>query len=305
MRLPTLLAGLALAASACMLNVAGTGPADDTGSGGTTTTTSPTGDGGAGGAVGAGGAGGEVGAGGEGGAGGSIPDPVCGNGLIEASEACDDSNTTADDGCSAGCAIEPGFECSGAPSMCTEIPPIVVTVDPAAPVVGQANSYNGSLQSMGCLDVVVGPTPYTSIQRVELEIALDGIFAGDAVIKLVHPSSLFTTVLSRPGYDEPADTGGEGQQGDSSNFTPGSPIRFYNGAPHDAEQMGSTIGDTGFICLNDLQCEFDPDPGAGTGTNLADFNTLDPEGTWRVCVGDSSGTFPTDIHAVTLTVLAW
>ena len=44
---------------------------------------------------------------------------VCGNGLVEEGEACDDSNTAAGDGCDATCAIEPGSSCHDAPSLCT------------------------------------------------------------------------------------------------------------------------------------------------------------------------------------------
>ncbi len=54
----------------------------------------------------------------------------CGNGVAETdwlpsgearTEACDDANTTAGDGCSAACAVEPGYFCSGAPSMCAPV----------------------------------------------------------------------------------------------------------------------------------------------------------------------------------------
>lgn len=49
-----------------------------------------------------------------------VPSQVCGNGLIEGLEVCDDDNTTAGDGCSASCNLEPGFECAGEPSRCAE-----------------------------------------------------------------------------------------------------------------------------------------------------------------------------------------
>jgi len=42
----------------------------------------------------------------------------CGNGMIEAGEACDDANLEDDDGCSATCVVEPGFECVDEPSDC-------------------------------------------------------------------------------------------------------------------------------------------------------------------------------------------
>jgi cysteine-rich repeat protein len=46
------------------------------------------------------------------------PVPVCGDGAVAGSETCDDSNATAGDGCSALCAVEAGYGCSGAPSAC-------------------------------------------------------------------------------------------------------------------------------------------------------------------------------------------
>jgi cysteine-rich repeat protein len=46
---------------------------------------------------------------------------VCGDGAIGPPETCDDGGTSAGDGCSAACAIEPGWSCTGAPSLCTPI----------------------------------------------------------------------------------------------------------------------------------------------------------------------------------------
>lgn len=46
---------------------------------------------------------------------------VCGDGVIVGSEACDDQNTADNDGCSSTCTIEPGFGCSGEPSVCTAV----------------------------------------------------------------------------------------------------------------------------------------------------------------------------------------
>jgi cysteine-rich repeat protein len=44
----------------------------------------------------------------------------CGDGVIEGVEECDDADLDADDGCSETCTIEPGFACSGEPSLCYE-----------------------------------------------------------------------------------------------------------------------------------------------------------------------------------------
>ena len=47
--------------------------------------------------------------------------PVCGNGVIQSGETCDDSNTASGDGCSNLCAVEQGYACTGTPSVCTII----------------------------------------------------------------------------------------------------------------------------------------------------------------------------------------
>ncbi|MFH1726041.1 MAG: LamG-like jellyroll fold domain-containing protein [Elusimicrobiota bacterium] len=42
----------------------------------------------------------------------------CGNGVLDAQEACDDGNRDGGEGCSAACAVEPGYGCAGEPSIC-------------------------------------------------------------------------------------------------------------------------------------------------------------------------------------------
>ncbi len=47
------------------------------------------------------------------------PAGICGNGLREGTEQCEDKNTISGDGCSANCAVETGFTCTGVPeSVC-------------------------------------------------------------------------------------------------------------------------------------------------------------------------------------------
>jgi cysteine-rich repeat protein len=43
---------------------------------------------------------------------------ACGNGVVEAGEACDDGGIISGDGCSSTCAVEPGWICTGQPSAC-------------------------------------------------------------------------------------------------------------------------------------------------------------------------------------------
>lgn len=47
--------------------------------------------------------------------------PQCGNGVLEASEECDDGNTDPGDGCAGSCQVENGWACGGEPSLCEEI----------------------------------------------------------------------------------------------------------------------------------------------------------------------------------------
>ncbi|HYC00956.1 MAG TPA: hypothetical protein VEC57_17615 [Candidatus Limnocylindrales bacterium] len=49
----------------------------------------------------------------------TVPAAVCGDGMIEGSEECDDAPPAENgDGCSAQCLVESGFICSGQPSVC-------------------------------------------------------------------------------------------------------------------------------------------------------------------------------------------
>jgi cysteine-rich repeat protein len=43
----------------------------------------------------------------------------CADGVVQVEEGCDDGGTADGDGCSATCAVEPGFACTGSPSVCT------------------------------------------------------------------------------------------------------------------------------------------------------------------------------------------
>lgn len=44
--------------------------------------------------------------------------PGCGDGKVDAAEACDDGNAVDGDGCAKDCTIEKGYTCTGEPSAC-------------------------------------------------------------------------------------------------------------------------------------------------------------------------------------------
>ena len=56
------------------------------------------------------------------------PSPVCGDGVIEGGEECDDENTDDDDGCSSLCAVESGYSCIGEPSICSLLSPSLFAI---------------------------------------------------------------------------------------------------------------------------------------------------------------------------------
>ncbi|NCQ59761.1 MAG: DUF4215 domain-containing protein, partial [Myxococcales bacterium] len=43
---------------------------------------------------------------------------ICGDGVVEGTESCDDGGTAAGDGCDPTCNFEPGYVCTGSPSVC-------------------------------------------------------------------------------------------------------------------------------------------------------------------------------------------
>jgi MYXO-CTERM domain-containing protein len=65
---------------------------------------------------------------------------VCGDGIVEGTEACDDDDLDPADGCSATCTIESGYACTGMPSTCTDIDECTTNVDDCSPSATCTNS---------------------------------------------------------------------------------------------------------------------------------------------------------------------
>jgi cysteine-rich repeat protein len=250
-------------------------------------------------------AGGAGGLGGMGGTGGTPP--VCGDGKVEGTEACDDGNTVVDDGC-ASCAVQPGFTCSGAPSACTPIPPQVVTVGVPnrleMTITDQQDHYDGTIATMDCATITLVDQGFPVIHRVMLQVGIDHPYVGDLVLKLVSPKGTVSTMFSRPGLDEPVDTYDE-NNGDSSDVSADFPLTFSDDQPDDAETMGNTIDGSHTVCKDDQRCNYHPNHGSGPGTSLADFNGEAPAGDWKVCLADGDNNDVGKLQTATLTVLAW
>ena len=147
------------------------------------------------------------------------------------------------------------------------------------------DGYDGTIASMACM---TSAGPGGPIEAIDVDLGVDHSWVGDLTVKLVSPSDEVLTLMSRPGFDEPADDG-SGCCGDSSDMINTSPVNFADGNAFDAEAMGATILGTEFVCQDDGECLFFPNPGAGPGTNLAQFIGQSSAGDWQVCVGDSVG----------------
>jgi cysteine-rich repeat protein len=57
--------------------------------------------------------------------------PVCGNGIVERGETCDDRNNADGDGCDSNCQVEKGYTCSRMPSQCVKTAPNIPNSPPA------------------------------------------------------------------------------------------------------------------------------------------------------------------------------
>lgn len=286
------------------------GTEEPTGAGTSTTSTVGAGGSGVGGSMttsssattgGTGGTGTTSGSGGTGG----VP-IVCGNGLVEPPETCDDGATTPADGCSEACAVEIGYTCSGEPSACDLIPPQVVTIGPnlGFTITDPNKGYNGDLSTMQCAVVSFADQGFHDIKLVELTVGIDHVWVGDLVLKLVSPMGTVSTMFSRPGLDDVADAYDE-DNGDSSHISAGYPITFRDGAADDAETMGDTVNGTKTVCKDDSRCVYHPSPDKGPGNGFADFLGESPVGDWRVCLADGDDNDEGHLQIATLTVLAY
>ncbi len=246
---------------------------------------------------------------GSGGEGGSSTTAVCGDGVVQGQEACDDgSDVDPNDGCH-NCTIEAGYACEGQPSQCKPIEPLVVSIGPNFHKAFPADAYDGSPTSMTCVNLPVNASPGAKVHAVRIELGLQSSLVGDLVIKLVHPYPQYVTLLSRPGMVEAFDDGTGDDRG-SAGLSPTFPIRFYDQAAHDAENMAAGLSQSDTVCEDaptngEKQCDFRPNAGAAPGGQLDDFDGLDASGDWRICVADAAGTKGGYIESVTLSVTAW
>ncbi len=114
------------------------------------------------------------------------PRALCGNGIIEGAEVCDDANADNADGCLATCsaptaaapAASPPLMAAPAPSLVVgatihppEPPPAAVTPEPEPPVLPWALATGGALAaSAGVVAVILGAQPLLTFQSTDAQL---------------------------------------------------------------------------------------------------------------------------------------
>lgn len=142
----------------------------------------------------------------------------------------------------------------------------------------------GTLGTCQTITVVGMPN---QIEDVTVAITSSHSWIGDLTFRLDPPAGTNLTVLNRPGRV------GAGA-GESDDLATATPITYSDTAASatSAESMGlACTGVVGAGCgpNNYLPAPDAADtPIAGEGTNFAQLDTLDPNGVWTLCVGDSA-----------------
>jgi cysteine-rich repeat protein len=119
---------------------------------------------------------------------------VCGNGVLEAGETCDDSNTTSGDGCNSSCTVEALWQCTGAPSVCTTLCGNG-TLDPGEEC-DDHNKTNGDGCNSNCaVEVCPGGTTQLNFNSTSNNLPIPDPGTVDSVITV--PSTSGTVSLVR------------------------------------------------------------------------------------------------------------
>lgn len=145
------------------------------------------------------------------------------------------------------------------------------------------DAYDGTQASMACSTIAVasGGGGGDTVATATVQVAQSHTWVGDLTIKLFSPAGTPITLVSRPGFVEPADDG-TGCCGSSADLVIANPITYDDAGSTSAENMG-TLGTP--IPASTVS----PAPGAATPGNLGSLNGQSKVGNWQLCLGDSGG----------------
>jgi cysteine-rich repeat protein len=181
----------------------------------------------------------------------------CGDGIVEPSETCDDGGSSPSDGCSAACAIEPGWTCSGNPSTCS-------------PNGLWFNEYIEGSSNNKAVEVFNPTAAATSLVGCSVRVYFNGSVTVGNTINLtgtVAPGDVYTLCHNLASFSASCD-----QTSGSLSFNGDDAVELFC-----AGNKIDVIGQIGF------------DPGAEWGTGLTSTadNTLRRK--CSVTIGDSNG----------------
>ena len=91
--------------------------------------------------------------------------PVCGNGVVESGEQCDDRNRLSGDGCDMQCKVENGYTCTGSPSVC--VPSVNALCGNGLPNPGEACDDGNTWSNDGCSSTCRVEPGYTCTQATQ------------------------------------------------------------------------------------------------------------------------------------------
>lgn len=113
---------------------------------------------------------------------------MCGDGVVQQTEGCDDNNRTAFDGCSANCSVESGYGCSAEPSVCA-----VQAICPAATIVvvgaildSCLDYYNAGYRASGRYQI----DPDGAAPQIGFDVICDMATAGGGWTVLVNNNNV-------------------------------------------------------------------------------------------------------------------
>lgn len=174
------------------------------------------------------------------------------------------------------------------------------------------NTYTGALGTMLCNTITVpsGGGGGNTVDNVTVQIRMNHTFVGDLTIKLIGPTSITTTLVSRPGVIETADDGNDTAGfGENSNLANANPLTYEQVATTESEMMGKVpsdlaTGDT--ICLfAGSPCNYNPNRGAAVATSedlSTAYDSTTKVGSWQLCIADSAGADTGSLDGWTLTI---
>jgi len=130
-----------------------------------------------------------------------------------------------------------------------------------------------------------------AVTTVSVRVAMSHTWVNDLRLSIWSPSGAKLTLLNRPG------TGST-----SADLLATYPITYADGAPSDAETMGSGLSNGQGVCRDDARCAYRPNPDgdAGSLASFAGYVGLGATGNWQFCAADLVASDIGRVNTVTL-----